>query len=102
MTDIGIGKLDNRILKTANVLKTLGHPVRVEILRLISNSKSNKLSVTEIHEHLGITQPETSKHLVLLKNISVLLCDRKAGYSYYRLNNEYPFIHGIINHVNKK
>ena len=94
--------LDNIVIKTADVLKALGHPMRVEILRLISDSKNHKLPVKEIQEHLGITQPETSKHLILMKNLSVLLCERKEGHSYYKINREQAFIKGIINHINSK
>jgi ArsR family transcriptional regulator len=90
------------VIKTADVLKALGNPTRIEILRLISSSKTHRFSVKEIQESLGITQPETSKHLVLLKNLSVLLCERKEGHSYYRINDEHGFILAIIDHVKKK
>lgn len=94
--------LDNIVVKTADVLRALGHPVRVEILRLISGSKSHKLSVKEIQEKLGIPQPETSKHLSLMRNLSVLTCERKEGHSYYKINDEHSFIRGIISHVKEK
>jgi DNA-binding transcriptional ArsR family regulator len=94
--------LDKVIVKTADVLKTLGHPARVEILRLISGSKTQQLTVKEIQAQLKITQPETSKHLVLMKNLSVLLCERKNGHSFYRINDEHTFIRNIINHVKIK
>ena len=91
--------LNSTILKTAAMLKALGHPARVEIIRLIQASQTQSLSVTEIQRHLGITQPETSKHLVLLKNISVLSCERKNGHSYYKINEEYAFIRCILSHL---
>lgn len=100
--NIAMKTLDNIVVKTAGVLRALGHPVRVEILRLISGSKSHKLSVKEIQENLGIPQPETSKHLGLLKNLSVLVCERKEGHSYYKINDENSFIRGIIHHVKGK
>jgi hypothetical protein len=31
----------------------------------------------------------------------VLLCERKEGHSYYKLNDEHSFIRSIINHIKK-
>jgi ArsR family transcriptional regulator len=94
--------LNHRITKTADILKVLGHPMRLEILSLLSGSKPRELPVKEIGEQLGLSQPETSKHLVLMKNMSVLLCERREGHSYYKLNNEHSYIQSIINHIKNK
>lgn len=83
---------DNRIVKMAEALKALGHPVRVEILRIISVSKGGRLTVKQIHESLGITQPEASKHLTVLRNQAILICEKREGYSFYHINNELGFI----------
>lgn len=42
------------------------HPVRIAILKHLEGGK--KLTVTEIHELLGIEQSTTSHHLGILKN----------------------------------
>ena len=79
-------------LKIAETLKAAGHPVRIKILRLL---KKGKLSVKEIHENLGLTQSETSRHLILLKNVSVLCSSKEGNNSYYFINDKDPFIKRI-------
>lgn len=100
---IGMRKTTNVILETAKIIKTIGHPMRIEILQLLSDQKKNKMSVKEIHQHLGLNQPETSKHLILMKRQSILKCEKKESYSYYKLNTEkFPFIQNIVNYLKQK
>ncbi|MCK5179790.1 MAG: ArsR family transcriptional regulator, partial [Candidatus Omnitrophica bacterium] len=42
------------------MLKAVAHPVRVEIINLLSQTK--RMSVNELKEKLGITQSMTSQH----------------------------------------
>ncbi len=87
--------------KIAEILKALGHPARIDILRLLNNNKKRKISVTQIYESLGLTQSETSRHLIVLKNASVLNCGKEGGNSFYYINNKTPFIHCITMCLNK-
>lgn len=80
-------------------MKALGHPLRIEILRLLTRAETGVLSVKQIQEALHISQPEASKQLIILKNQSVLLCERKDGHTYYSLNREIGFLDAIINHL---
>jgi ArsR family transcriptional regulator, arsenate/arsenite/antimonite-responsive transcriptional repressor len=93
---------ENSVVKTAEALKALGHPVRVEMLRIISASRAGQLTVKQIHESLGITQPEASKHLSVLRNQDILLCEKKGGYSYYRISYELGFIKQLLNSLKDK
>jgi len=93
--------IENKVMRTAELLKALGHPVRVEILRIISGSKAHKLTVKQVHESLHISQPEASKHLIVMKNQSILLCERKEGHSFYRINAEQAFLKNILNFLKK-
>jgi ArsR family transcriptional regulator, arsenate/arsenite/antimonite-responsive transcriptional repressor len=95
-------RLENSVVKIAEALKALGHPVRVEILRRISASKSGRLTVKQIHESLGITQPVASKHLTVLRNQAILICEKKEGYSFYYINDELGFIKQIVNSLKHK
>lgn len=88
-------------IKIAEILKAIGHPSRIEILRLLYNSKHKKKSVTQIHEDLGLTQSETSRHLILLKNVSVLNCEKQGGNSYYYINDKNGFIHHLVSSFNR-
>jgi ArsR family transcriptional regulator len=76
-------------IKVAEILKAAGHPVRIKILRLLKNGK---LPVKEIHKKLGLTQSETSRHLILLKNVSALCSLKEGNNSYYFINDKDPFI----------
>lgn len=78
--------------KIAEILKAIGHPSRIEILRLLYSKKNTKISVRQIHENLGLTQSETSRHLIVLKNASVLNCSKDGVNSYYYINDENTFI----------
>jgi ArsR family transcriptional regulator, arsenate/arsenite/antimonite-responsive transcriptional repressor len=98
---MSIKKSDNTTIKIAKVIKALGHPIRIDILRLLSAKQNEKLSVKEIHKCLGLSQPETSKHLIVLKNQSVLVCEKREGHSFYKINKEYSFIQNIINYLKR-
>lgn len=88
------------IKKIAETIKSIGHPSRVEILFLL-NKNGQKMSVTEIYETLELTQPETSRHLAVLKNSSVLKCEKEGSNSYYSINDDLFFISCIINCFSK-
>lgn len=93
---------ENSVVKVAAALKAIGHPVRVEILRIISASKTGRLTVKQIHESLGITQPEASKHLTVLRNQAILICEKREGYSFYYINTELGFIKQVLNSLKYK
>lgn len=88
------------IKKFAEIIKSLGHPSRVEILFLL-NKKGRRMSVTQIHESLGLNQPETSRHLSVLKNSSVLKCEKEGSNSYYFINEKNVFISCLANCFDK-
>ena len=85
------------IKKSAEIMRSLGHPARMDILILLMNNERKKMSVTQIHEQLGLTQPETSRHLSILKNSSVLCCEREKSNSFYFINWEDSFICSLSN-----
>jgi DNA-binding transcriptional ArsR family regulator len=91
---------DDSIKKVSEIIKALGHPARLEILLLL-NGKKKKLSVTDIHESLGLSQPEASRHLIVLKNGSVLNSEKVGSNSFYFINEEHSFIRCIANCMNK-
>lgn len=72
----------DRLETAASMLKAIAHPMRIAILKHLEGGK--KLTVTEIHELLGIEQSTTSHHLGILKDKGVL-CSRRDGKntSYY-------------------
>ncbi len=75
----------------ANMLKAIAHPMRIAILSYLEGEQS--LTVTEIHEKLGIEQSTTSHHLGILKDKGVL-CSKRVGKNTY-----YSLKHSNLSHI---
>jgi DNA-binding transcriptional ArsR family regulator len=69
----------------AEMLKAIAHPMRIAIVGYLEGGV--KLTVTEIHERLGIEQSTTSHHLGILKNKGVLNSKRSGKNTYYYLKH---------------
>ena len=81
---VEIKQLDsNKLELAANMLKAIAHPMRIAILKHLEGGK--KLSVTEIHELLGIEQSTTSHHLGILRDKGVLCAKREGKNTFYYL-----------------
>jgi DNA-binding transcriptional ArsR family regulator len=80
--DLSVEQLE----EAANMLKAIAHPMRIAILSFLEDGK--KLSVTEIHEMLGIEQSTTSHHLGILKDKGVLCSKRDGKNTYYSLKHK--------------
>jgi DNA-binding transcriptional ArsR family regulator len=72
--------------EAANMLKAIAHPMRIAILGFLEEGK--KLTVTQIHEKLGIEQSTTSHHLGILKDKGVLASTREGKNTYYYLKHK--------------
>ena len=72
--------------KAAAMLKAMAHPIRISIIDLLGNGK--KLTVTEIHNRLGIEQSTASHHLVILKDKGILASRREGKNILYYLKHE--------------
>lgn len=81
-----IKELDkNKLELAAGILKSLAHPMRIAILNLLEGGK--KMTVTEIHEVLGMEQAAASHHLGILKDKGVLCSRRDGKNTWYFLKN---------------
>lgn len=84
---VEIKELDNDRLETAaSMLKAIAHPMRIAILKYLEGGK--RLTVTEIHELLGIEQSTTSHHLGILRDKGVLCSKREGKNTFYYLKFE--------------
>lgn len=63
-------------MEADRVLKAIGEPRRLEILRVLRDS--GHLSVTELGKHLAITQQAASLHLKVLQEAGLVVA-RRAG-----------------------
>ena len=75
---------DLKFLEDATeTLRAIAHPVRLLIIEMLHRRKA--MTVTEIHEELGIEQAVASHHLRILKDKDVLTVRRDGKNSYYAL-----------------
>ncbi|TCB36745.1 metalloregulator ArsR/SmtB family transcription factor [Acinetobacter sp. ANC 4910] len=68
--------------------KCLSDPTRLEIIKWVLVREN--VCVCELTELLQLSQPKISRHLALLRNLSVLLDQRKGQWVYYRVNPDLP------------
>ena len=72
--------------KKAETLKTLAHPVRLQIVNILMNCE---LTVGEILKRLGTKQAFTSQQLSILKIHGILKYRRNGHSVFYSLENNY-------------
>lgn len=63
--------------------RLLGDEARLRLLRVL---RRERLNVTELTGILGLAQSGVSRHLGLLKEAGLVIEERDAGYTYYRLS----------------
>lgn len=69
----------------ANIFKALGHPTRMEIIKLLNDQP---LCVCEIFDKVESTQPNISQHLKLLKDADVLDSKRDGNKIIYLIKHD--------------
>lgn len=92
-TELNIDKLT----VATEMLKAIAHPMRIAIVGYLDGGVH--LSVTEIHERLGIEQSTTSHHLGILKDKGVLNSKRDGKNTYYFL--KHSALTGILDCIEK-
>jgi DNA-binding transcriptional ArsR family regulator len=71
--------------RAADILKTVAHPVRLQIIDLLEKGER---TVSEISECLGVQQPYTSQQLNIMKVKGVLSSRRNGNQVYYAIANQ--------------
>ena len=66
----------------AEVLKVLSSPKRLEILHTLA---AEPMEVGRIAEALGVSQPNVSQHLAVMRTAGIVDCDRVGREIRYRL-----------------
>jgi ArsR family transcriptional regulator len=71
----------------ANLLKSISHPKRLEIIHLLRNQK---LSVNEIQKMLDLPQANLSQHLMVLRKSGVVGTEKSGKVvNYFLLDNRF-------------
>ena len=76
---------DDHLEKATGMLKAMAHPIRISIMDFLKDGE--KMTVTQIHERLGIEQSTTSHHLGILKDKGVLCSKRDGKNTYYYIKH---------------
>ncbi|APG26856.1 transcriptional regulator [Syntrophotalea acetylenivorans] len=71
--------------REAEILKVLGHPIR---LKIVAGLLSEACNVKKIWECLGLPQATVSQHLALLKNKGIIEGRRSGVEVYYSVISE--------------
>src|SRR3954452_4433429 len=70
-------------MKQASALyRLLGDEARLRLLRVL---RKERLNVTELTGILGLAQSGVSRHLGLLKDAGLVVEEKDAGYTYYKV-----------------
>lgn len=72
--------------RAARLLKSLAHPIRMQIILLLKGGE-RELSVTAIQEKLSVSQSLASHHLSLLRTKGILTVRNNGNERYYSLKD---------------
>ena len=84
----------------AEILKTVAHPVRLQIIELL---EKKEMCVGDIVKALGGKQAITSQQLNMMKDKGVLECRRDGAKVYYRIGNKnvIKLLHCVNDHCKR-
>ncbi|NQT24058.1 winged helix-turn-helix transcriptional regulator [candidate division KSB1 bacterium] len=71
--------------RNAQIFKALAHPTRIHLIELILEKRQ---CVKMMEETLGLTQPNISQHLSLLRNLGIVHAERDGNQVCYHVSNE--------------
>ncbi len=73
----------------AGVFQALADPLRLRFLEMLPRAETPEpISVCDLAKRLGISQPNASHHLKILRSAGLIRCHRCGGCSYYRVDPE--------------
>ena len=73
---------------TANLLKAVADPTRLQILAIIAKSADQESCVCDLTEPLGLSQPTISHHLKKLSDVDLVEKQRRGTWVWYSLNKK--------------
>lgn len=93
--------LSGKKMNQTDFFKCLSDATRLDILKIVLEKQN--VCVCEITEQLELSQPKISRHLALLRNLSILLDQRQGQWVYYRLNPNLPeWANEVLNILSKQ
>jgi len=77
---------DPRLARAADVIKCLGHPLR---LRLLDAMAGGEWSVSDLQERTGASQVTVSQQLAVLRGHGAVSARRDGTFVYYRIADDH-------------
>ncbi len=74
---------DHELEVSAEVLRALAHPLRMQILEFID--QNDMINVNRIYSTLELEQSITSQHLRILRQAGLVETERRGKFIHYRL-----------------
>lgn len=81
-----LNNLDLELERSAEILRVLAHPTRLQIVHQLVEKKT--LNVSALQHFLKLPQSTVSQHLHKMRNHKVLLHERKGTEVFYRVDDE--------------
>lgn len=78
------------------LFKALSNINRLLLIYKMTSGELNKVSVTQMAQMMGLTQPAASQHLKILKTAKILRSKKEGNYIYYTFNRT-----EMVNHKEK-
>lgn len=73
---------DEYMTRSAEVIKCVGHPLRLRILEAL---ESGEMAVSALQEYADASQSVVSQQLAILRGKDIVDCRREGVHVYYRL-----------------
>lgn len=71
----------------AEVFRALSHPVRLQMLDLISQ-RDGEVCGCDIEQHFSLTQPTISHHLKVLRDCGLITSQARSVWVHHRVNGQ--------------
>jgi len=71
----------------ASTFKALGHPVRVQMLDILSRH-GGQVCVCDLESQFDLSQPTISHHLKVLRQAGLVMAEQRGQWLFYRVQGE--------------
>ncbi|MEO1628714.1 MAG: metalloregulator ArsR/SmtB family transcription factor [Bacteroidota bacterium] len=75
---------NEKLQESAEILRALAHPLRMQILEFIDQNKS--ININKIYNTLNLEQSITSQHLRILRVAGIVDTNREGKFIHYSIN----------------
>jgi ArsR family transcriptional regulator, arsenate/arsenite/antimonite-responsive transcriptional repressor len=72
----------------ANVMRALGHPVRLSILRILAEKQANACCCTDVTQCLPLAQSTVSQHIKVLLDAGLVVREARGTRNCYTLRED--------------